>query len=344
MRIKATDFNSWQDAVAKLAAMIERQDIAGGLPLRTSVVLVKNTTNYKIDRFGIIGLSGIVISPTANELEFCANFALEGAGPTVGEHEGKFAVYLEPCPVGEIRRAVLSGVTVCRLDVQAEADAYAEIADGDTTKLKTGTSGSARILWKEDGLTSGSGTGKWGVIRIGEAGGGKVEFGKTKYAFNADTSIALDPCDQDGTDNGKPDVLVDLVFQGPAATDTFELPIPADTLVRWVRYETQRSDGTTLIDGVVIGLPGINYTTPYVMLADQSTTELDAQTDTWDRDDPPADTNGVQYSGPRVVYDTATETYFQFFRTKTYDNYGGLAKISAETKATIIDLVNCTTV
>ena len=48
------------------------------------------------------------------------------------------------------------------IDVQDEEDEYADVADAEAGRLKSGLRGAAQILWKE------SGTGeKWAVVRVG---------------------------------------------------------------------------------------------------------------------------------------------------------------------------------
>jgi hypothetical protein len=65
---------------------------------------------------------------------------------------------------GKFGMAALTGVFAAKLNVQAESDEYADVEDGVMSRLKTGTSGAAQVLWKE------SGTGeKWGVVRLGLA-------------------------------------------------------------------------------------------------------------------------------------------------------------------------------
>ena len=93
-------------------------------------------------------------------------------------------------------------------------------------------------------------------------------------------------------------------------------------------------------------LTGGSAENPYEMLPTAANIGIEtAQTDTWDRNDPPGVVpatdpatyyDGVIYRGPRVVYnDTGDETIYLFTRDVTYDSAGAMAAISAETKYTI---------
>ncbi len=76
--------------------------------------------------------------------------------------------------------------------------------------------------------------------------------------------------------------------------------------------------------------------TPYVMLPATLEGTETAQTDTWDRDNPPAGTDGVIYKGPRVVYnDAGDKVLYGFFRPITCDSVGLVKFIDAETRYTV---------
>jgi len=68
-----------------------------------------------------------------------------------------------------------------------------------------------------------------------------------------------------------------------------------------------------------------------------------ADTDTWDRDDPPADKYGVEsIELYRIAYDdSGDEKLYAYYRTKTYDNIGRLVSISAETRVIIDTPEDC---
>lgn len=77
--------------------------------------------------------------------------------------------------------------------------------------------------------------------------------------------------------------------------------------------------------------------TPYVMLPATLEGTETAQTDTWDRDNPPAGTDGVSMKITiREVYnDAGDQIIYGEYRTLTWDSVGLLATISTETRYTI---------
>lgn len=165
--IPAADWNQFVATAEGFSAMraMGKTDSSEPPSRSPTTVPIKNTTGGALGRFAVVGLDSILFGPDLNLSEFKNNFAFVGYTPAAGTHEGKFAIVQEPVASGKIAtRAAVAGVTVCKLYVTAESDTHAEIADGDTAELKTGTSGSARILWKE----AGTGTGKWAVVRLGE--------------------------------------------------------------------------------------------------------------------------------------------------------------------------------
>ncbi len=96
----------------------------------------------------------------------------------------------------------VSGVSVMWLDVQNETDQFAEISDGDTVVLTTGTSGSARILWKPPG------TGQmWGIVRLPEASS-PLHWGVATADWDGSNTITLTPCKgaDDATETGEDDL------------------------------------------------------------------------------------------------------------------------------------------
>ena len=61
-----------------------------------------------------------------------------------------------------IARAVAVGMTAVKLNIVSSTDQYADIEVGTTANLKSGSTGAAKIVWKE------SGTGlKWAIVRLG---------------------------------------------------------------------------------------------------------------------------------------------------------------------------------
>jgi hypothetical protein len=86
-------------------------------------------------------------------------------------------IAVEPIGADKLGMAAIDGVVQCKLDVIDASHRFATPKPGSTTELKTASSGEAAILWKE----SGTGAGKWGLVRIGAGSGdatGGVKVGK----------------------------------------------------------------------------------------------------------------------------------------------------------------------
>ena len=153
---------------------------------QTGIVLVANESGYDRERFDVLGISNVFPGPDDNLPAFENGPVLDGITPDIDDHVGKFAILQEPAVDEAIVPAVVSGVTVAKVDITDEDHGFAEIEDAEAGNLISGNSGLATILWKE------SGTGvKWAVIRIGGGDGVSMKWGKLDAAMDGD--------DPDGT-------------------------------------------------------------------------------------------------------------------------------------------------
>jgi hypothetical protein len=85
-----------------------------------------------------------------------------GVTPTVPTYLGRFAVLLEPVKAGKIARAILHGMVKARVEITNERHRYADIVDGDSSKLVSRPIGGAQIIAAK------SGTGlKWAWVNLG---------------------------------------------------------------------------------------------------------------------------------------------------------------------------------
>lgn len=154
----ARDYNRLADLANSATPPSPPKDYAERNPV---IVNILNDTEEALGRHYVVGLGDSVVDLATRPHEWRNSIVIKGETPTTADHTGKFAVLLESCPVGGRADAVILGVVQVLLDVTAESDKYADVYDEDTTKLKTGASGSARILWKE------SGTGeKLGIVEL----------------------------------------------------------------------------------------------------------------------------------------------------------------------------------
>lgn len=209
LAIPAAAYNAFIDAARAEQAHQGDQGVPGqAAPRESGIVLIKNTTESDLDRFAILGIDSPVFTPTDNEQEFKNRVALKGVAPTLADHEGRFAILLEPVKAGGIAMACVQGVFPVKVDVQDEDHDFADVDDGECGHLKSALTGAAQILWKE------SGTGeKWAVVRIGpphragfwarltaEAAGGGGYYSWKMLEDDAETDV--DPS-VTGTDNAK---------------------------------------------------------------------------------------------------------------------------------------------
>jgi hypothetical protein len=188
LQIPAAAWNACLDA-----AEAHRQ---GGAPLpangpqqfrQADIVLVKNSSGSTVSRFGVLGISGVIFTPSAALASFQNQVAFTGVTPTTADHKGKFLICLEPIANGKVGRAWIAGVCQVQVDVTDATHQFAEVKNSDRTKLSSGASGSARILYSPGG----TGT-KWCVVRINDpSGGDPVRLGKTTATWTKGTTATI---------------------------------------------------------------------------------------------------------------------------------------------------------
>lgn len=168
VEIAAKDYNRWQDA--GLASALSRLNQSAGLVLpdaQEGIILIQNTLTRALPRYAVLGVRGTVYNPLSSSqqsTEFQNQIALKGELPT-STTSGRFCVLQTDAAPGEVVPAMVSGVTPCKLSVTATSDEFADIetntALDQTRWLKTGSSGSAQILYQPE--VTGE---QWGVVRI----------------------------------------------------------------------------------------------------------------------------------------------------------------------------------
>ena len=172
--IPATTFNTFVDS-ARDYQMRQRNQTPGRTQNTHAkdTILVKNNSGSDRDRFDVLGIDGVIFTPTDNADTFKNDVALKGITPDIDDHAGKFVILAEPLKSGSIGRAFISGVCVAYVDIDDEDHTTADVKDGDATSLLSSDDGAVSILWAE------SGTGdKWAVVRFGGGGGSKMFIAK----------------------------------------------------------------------------------------------------------------------------------------------------------------------
>jgi hypothetical protein len=172
LRIPAHDYNAMVDAARAhrrsahpVAALLrERRPADTTTP---GVVWVRNASGGDVDRFGVLGVAGVVIDPTtdaASEASFTGNPGgplLDGDTPDAATHT-TFVIAQEPIASGRIGRAVISGMTIAKLDDGSTAATTAGMGDS-VDELVAGAPGAA-IVWQD-----GTGSDAWALVRLGDS-------------------------------------------------------------------------------------------------------------------------------------------------------------------------------
>lgn len=198
-QISARAWNRAQDAAD---IVLGQQDQAVGDGPRDAEppytpILVKNSTTGVVSRWGVMGVAGVVFTPSgstgAATRQFQDRPVLSGGLPTGGS---AFVVAVEPIKAGSLGRCAVAGVVQVKMEIVSASDTFATAKDGDLTQLKSGSSGDATILWKE----SGTGTNKWALVRFGAAGAAaSIRLGKVSGTWSKGATASVTHWKGDGT-------------------------------------------------------------------------------------------------------------------------------------------------
>jgi len=161
-----------------------------------SEVLVKNTTTGAVSRWGVMAIGGVVFTPSGTTggatRQFQDRPMLSGGLPTGGR---SFVVAVEPIKAGGVGRCAVAGLVQAKINVAAESDTFATAKDGDLTQLTSAASGEAEIVWKE----SGTGTGKWALVRFGSPPGAGIRLGKVSGTWSKGATASVTHWKGDGS-------------------------------------------------------------------------------------------------------------------------------------------------
>jgi len=221
LKIPAPTFNTFVDTANDFLARRHDQ-FQGSRPAarHSGIVLVRNDSGADRARFDVLGIDSPLFAPADAPDTFKNAVILAGVTPTATDHTGKFVVLLEPVASGAIARAVLAGVTAARVNVTDSGNQYADVEDGQCGELLGGLSGTAQILWKEEGTGV-----KWAVLRLGNPS-------------QPSTFLAL--VTKDGGDAGNGDI-----FQGDLADCSYT-------------YTVKTLDDQTILKKDANGNPAVN--------------------------------------------------------------------------------------
>lgn len=135
----------------------------------TGHIIVKNQSGVARSRFDVLGIDTPIFTPTQNLSEFTSRPAVRGVVPQ-DIHAGRFVVLADALKPNGIGRAVVSGLCVAKVRMEAPVDTSADVLAGDATRLVSGSSGVATILWHNPPAEYPDTA--WAILRIGGGGGG----------------------------------------------------------------------------------------------------------------------------------------------------------------------------
>jgi hypothetical protein len=168
---------------------------SAGPPAYTGI-LAKNNTTGTVRRWGVLSVAGVVFTPsgaTGNATQqFQDQPVLSGGLPTGGS---SFVVAVEPIAAGKIGRVAVAGVVQAKINITDAGHGFAKAKDGDLTQLTSADTGDAQILWKE----SGTGAGKWAIVRFGGAGGASIRLGKVTGTWSKNATASVTQWKGDGS-------------------------------------------------------------------------------------------------------------------------------------------------
>jgi hypothetical protein len=172
--VQADTWNSVLDAAKAYASGAAAPAAGGNGGGRENFVRFKNTTAARILKGQFVGLGDPVVTYNVtndNAKEFFKNLRMfQGEALSVADHadSGRFGIALDNVEPDASSYCAIAGIFPCKLNINAEADEYANIVDAQPEALDTQSGASSvRIWWKE----TGTGTDKWGLVELGRASG-----------------------------------------------------------------------------------------------------------------------------------------------------------------------------
>lgn len=199
-QISARAWNRAQDA-ADIVLGQGADGVADGPsagPRPYTPILAQNSTTGTVNRWGVMSVAGVVFTPSGATGSATQQFqdqpVISGGLPTGGS---AFVVAVEPIAAGGIGRVAVAGVVQAKINIVSESHHHAKAKDGDLTQLISSGNGEAEILWKE----SGTGAGKWALIRFAGAGGtsATIRLGKVSGTWSKGATASVQQYLGDGS-------------------------------------------------------------------------------------------------------------------------------------------------
>jgi hypothetical protein len=176
--ISARAWNRAQDAADLVLGANPGTEGVPGSPVLKPYTWCYAKASTTVARWGVLAITGVEITPTSSAGGATASFeempVLQGGTPSATTTA--WCVAVEPIESGKIGKVAVGGVVQCKVTVDKADDKFVACSSGG---LITGTTGEGLILWKE----SGTGSGKWALVRL--AGGGGGDGGIKRGTFSA---------------------------------------------------------------------------------------------------------------------------------------------------------------
>lgn len=158
---RATEWNAIADAVNDYNAKRVKAGAANrgrsSAPDPVGTVLVQNVSGFDYPRFAILGITGSIFGPADLGWDDGISLTVDLAD---SEHVGgRFVVLQEPILDEGVGRALLTGPTVCQVDVTDDTHEFADVEPGYYSRLASTDVGPAYILARQSGLGV-----KWAIV------------------------------------------------------------------------------------------------------------------------------------------------------------------------------------
>lgn len=205
LAIPARVYNSMIDVISSRESILRGVPGASGAGNNT-VIPVRNDTGAALSQFEIVQLGDPVHDPAdADKVgEFKVARCMIGETPafsTDGKPFYAYGVMQEPAPAGEIGDCLVSGLTICKVEVEKDWHKFAIPVDGSVANLKSAPYGDALIQWSSG--TAG-GAADWALVEI-KTGIPPVGWGKATADWAEDGSdypfVDVNPCENREGDN-----------------------------------------------------------------------------------------------------------------------------------------------
>ena len=143
---------------------------AGEPPTPYTWVMAKNNTGAKVERWGVLAITGMDITPgsSTNATGQFEQLPVV-AGGTPSDTTTAWCVAVEPIAAGKVGRVAVGGVVQVKVDVADSAHTFAR-CKSSSSELKSTDNGEGLILWKQ-----GTGSGQWALVRLGNGRGTQID-------------------------------------------------------------------------------------------------------------------------------------------------------------------------